>query len=94
MSTTAPRSRYHEARVAGRDWALQELQRAGGNVNTVTDIEDQLYEATIAYVALRTGRLPSLLSDPDRHEIELSDGFHSGANDIISGYRRSRAVSC
>ncbi len=93
MSTIEPRSRYQEARVAGRDWALQELQRAGGNVNTVADIEDHLYDATVAYVALQTSRLPSLFSEPDRHEIELSEGFHSGANDIISGYRRSRAPS-
>ena len=93
MSTTEPRSRYQEACVAGRDWALQELRRAGGNVNTVADIEDQLYEATVAYVALGTGRLPSHFSGPDRHEIELSEGFHSGANDIISGYRRSHTAS-
>jgi hypothetical protein len=93
MSTTEPRSRYHEARMAGRDWALQELQRAGGNRNTVADIEDQLYEVTVAYVALQTGRLPSLFLDPDAREIELSEGFHTGANDIISGYRLSRAAS-
>ena len=93
MTTPELRPRYQEACLAGRDWALQELQRAGGNVNTVADIEDQLYEATVAYVALQTSRLPSLFSDPDPHEIELSEGYHSGANDIISGYRRSRAAS-
>ena len=93
MSATGLRSRYQEACVAGQGWALQDIQHASGNLNTIADIEDQLYEATVAYVAMQTGQLPSLFSDPDQHETELSEGFHSGANDIISSYRLSREAS-
>ena len=94
MSTTAQQSRYQEACVAGRDWASQELERTGGHLSTVADIEAKLYEVTAAYVAMQTGRLPSLFFNPETHEeqLELSEGFYNSASDVISEYRRSHTA--
>lgn len=94
MSSTDQRSRYQKACEAGRAWAAQELAHARGNLNTVDDLERKLYEVTAAYVAIQTGRLPSLFFNPDTYEEqhELGEGFYNSASDVLSEFRRSHAA--
>jgi hypothetical protein len=94
MSASDPQPCYEEASAAGRAWATRELEQADGNLDTVAEIESSLSEATAAYVAMKTGHLPSLFFDPQRHkqERELREGFCNAACDAIAEYRRSRAA--
>ena len=89
LDDEARRRRYDEACLAGREWASEQmsLSRAPGPLENLRDMLKG--EVTAAYVAMRTGRLPSLFfTTAERHEeeLDLAEGFFNGASMVLDGW--------
>ena len=90
----ARQRRYEAAQAEGRAWAVEGLAVAN-DIEAVKDLRDlAVGDAPAAYVALRTGRLPTPFhaADAERDEgTDLSEGFFDGAMEVLDARRRELA---
>jgi hypothetical protein len=92
MHTDNGQERYQHALSVGRSWAVRQLELAG-EIDVAADLEDTIPEASSAYIAIKAGRLPSLLFTAlalRQLEFDISAGFQIGASDVLAGIGQSR----
>lgn len=77
--------RYNRSHAAGRKWAIEQIHEGRGQIS-LDAVRATAAAASIAFVAIQTGRLPTSaarLLDLHLLDSALADGFAAGVEDAL-----------